>query len=149
MAAVGGGFLAMDAGVAQPSSFATFLGLVWLAVVVTLGIRSITAAVLAGLSFSLLPGVFQTYVPTRWGEVPTVLFGLGALGVALHPEGVVLQNGRQLRRLLARVLTPRSQPGGRRPRRSWRGVAGRRRPGRRPPPQSARRCPTAPTEPES
>src|SRR5207248_798753 len=56
VAAVGGGFLALDARVAQPQSFATFAGLVWLAVVVTLGVRSITAAALSGLAFALLPG---------------------------------------------------------------------------------------------
>jgi branched-chain amino acid transport system permease protein len=110
VAAIGGGFLAMDARVAQPSSFDTFLGLVWLAVVVTLGIRSISAAVLAGMAFTLMPGVFQTYVPTRWGEVPTILFGLGALGIALHPEGVIAYQGRQLRQVLARILSRRPAP---------------------------------------
>ena len=103
VAAVGGGFLALDARVAQPQSFATFAGLVWLAVVVTLGVRSITAAALSGLSFALLPGIFQTYVPARLGEIPAVLFGLGAVAVARHPEGAVLQNGRQLRQLLSRL----------------------------------------------
>jgi branched-chain amino acid transport system permease protein len=106
VAAVGGGFLAMDTQIAQPQTYATFAGLVWLAVVVTLGIRSITAAALAGLSFTLFPGIFQTYVPTRWAEVPTALFGLGALGVARHPEGVVLQNGREIRKLLAKIRGP-------------------------------------------
>ncbi len=101
VAAVGGGFLAMDQNIAQPQSYETFVGLVWLAVVVTLGIRSIIAAALAGLSFALLPGVFQTYVPARWGEVPAVLFGLGAIGVARNPDGVIAQNARQLRALLA------------------------------------------------
>ncbi|MBO0731587.1 MAG: branched-chain amino acid ABC transporter permease, partial [Acidimicrobiaceae bacterium] len=110
VAAVGGGFLALDQRAAQPNSYATFLGLVWLAVVVTLGIRSIIAAVLAGLAFTLLPGVFQTYVPARWGAVPTILFGLGAIAVAVHPEGVVLQYGRQLRQLLARVGSRRAPP---------------------------------------
>ncbi len=103
VAAVGGGFLALDSRVAQPQSFATFAGLVWLAVVVTLGVRSITAAALSGLAFALLPGVFQTYVPAKWGEVPALLFGLGAIMVARHPEGVVPLNGRQLRVLLAKV----------------------------------------------
>jgi branched-chain amino acid transport system permease protein len=105
VAAVGGGFLALDARVAQPQSFATFAGLVWLAVVVTMGVRSITAAALAGLAFALLPGVFQSYVPARWGEVPALLFGLGAVMVARHPEGVVLYNGRQLRLALSRILS--------------------------------------------
>jgi branched-chain amino acid transport system permease protein len=71
--------------------------------VVTIGIRSITAAALAGVAFALLPGVFQTYVPARWGAVPAILFGLGAVAVARHPEGAVVQNGRQLRQLLARL----------------------------------------------
>jgi len=105
VAAVGGGFLAINARVAQPQSYATFAGLVWLAVVVTLGIRSISAAALAGLSFALLPAVFQTYVPARWDEVPAVLFGLGAVMVARNPEGAVMQNARQLRVLLARRRT--------------------------------------------
>jgi branched-chain amino acid transport system permease protein len=106
-AAVGGGFLAMDAGVAQPQSFPVFLGLVWLAVVVTLGVRSITAAAIAGLSFALMPAIFDTYVPARWGAVPTILFGLGAISVVRHPEGVVAQNAKKLRNLLARLA-----PGG-------------------------------------
>lgn len=104
VAAVGGGFLAMNFNVAQPQSYETFVGLAWLAVVVTLGVRSITGAALAGMAFSLMPGVFSTYVPVRWGEVPQVLFGLGALGVARNPEGVVAQNARQLRRLLATLI---------------------------------------------
>ena len=106
IAAIGGGFLAMNQGLAQPTSFETFLGLAWLAVVVTLGVRSIIGAGIAGLSFSLTPGLFQTYIPTRLGEIPTILFGLGAIGVALHPEGVVLQQGRQIRRLLSGLMEP-------------------------------------------
>ncbi len=106
VAAVGGGFLAMDTQIAQPQSFATFAGLVWLAVVVTMGVRSLIAALLAGLSFTLFPGIFQTYVPTRWAEVPTMLFGLGAISVARHPEGVIAQNGRQIRQALT-ALTAR------------------------------------------
>jgi branched-chain amino acid transport system permease protein len=113
VAAVGGGFLALDARVAQPQFFATFAGLVWLAVVVTMGVRSITAAALAGLAFALLPGVFQTYVPSQWGEVPALLFGLGAIMVVRHPEGVVLYNGRQLRLAWSRIVSPtkKEEPG--------------------------------------
>lgn len=109
VAAVGGGFIAMDVLTAQPPSYATFAGLVWLAVVVTLGVRSISAAILGGLAFSLLAGVVSTYFPTRWAELPAVLFGLGAIGVARHPEGVVVQNGRQLRALVSKVAS-RAEP---------------------------------------
>jgi branched-chain amino acid transport system permease protein len=102
-AAVGGGFLAMDSGVALPQTFDTFVGLVWLAVVVTMGIRSITAAALSGLAFALLPAVFSTWVPARLGEVPELLFGLGAVMVVRNPEGVVLHQGQQLRMLSSKV----------------------------------------------
>jgi branched-chain amino acid transport system permease protein len=104
VAAVGGAFLAMDIGVAQPTEFDTFAGLVWLAVVVTMGVRSISAAALSGMAFALIPGVFQTYIPVRWGAVPAVLFGLGALMVARNPEGVVLHTGKQVRAALGRLL---------------------------------------------
>ncbi len=103
-AAIGGGFLAMETLTAQPASYATFLGLVWLAVVVTLGVRSVTAAALAGMAFTLFQGVLTTYVPVRWGELPQILFGLGAIGVARSPEGAVLHTGRQVRGLLGKIL---------------------------------------------
>src|SRR5439155_10818739 len=41
-AAIGGAYIAMYPGVAQPSYYDVFLGLVWLAVVVPPGFRSIT-----------------------------------------------------------------------------------------------------------
>jgi branched-chain amino acid transport system permease protein len=93
-------------GSAQPTAFATFGGLVWLAVLVTIGIRSITAAALAGLAFTMLPNVFSTYLPSspKWAEVPALLFGLGAIGLAANPEGVVAQNARYLERLVIKVI---------------------------------------------
>jgi len=109
VAAVGGGLLALTVNSAQPSSYPTFLGLVWLAVVVTLGIRSIAAALVAGLTSTLLPGLFQTYLPTRLGELPAILFGLGAIAVAQHPEGSVVRLGQQLRGLGTRLRNPRTE----------------------------------------
>jgi branched-chain amino acid transport system permease protein len=44
--------------------------------------------------------VFQSYVPTRWAEVPAILFGLGAISVAKDPDGIVVRTGRQLRQLV-------------------------------------------------
>ncbi len=103
VAAVGGGLLALDVGQSQPQSFETFGGLVWLAVVVTLGVRSIAAAALSGMALALIPGIFSSYVPVRWAEIPTLLFGLGAVMVARNPEGVVAQNARQLRALFSKL----------------------------------------------
>lgn len=129
VAAVGGGFLAMYANVAQPQNYETFAGLVWLAVVVTMGIRSVIAAALSGMAFTLMPGIFSTYVPTRWAEVPQLLFGLGAIGVARHPEGVVAQNGRQIRGLLLKLFSGSGgggeRPVGKAPRTAWPARGGR------------------------
>ncbi len=104
IAALGGGLLALNYGWARPTDFNTFGGLVWLAVLVTIGLRSITAALLAGLTFTLVPGIFTTYLSPSWGNIPTLLFGLGAIGVAVNPDGAVAQNARALQSLFAKVI---------------------------------------------
>ena len=58
--------------------------MIWLAVLVTLGIRSNVAALFAGLSFTLLPGVGWSTCPA-WGNVPPLLFGLGAIAAPRTP----------------------------------------------------------------
>jgi branched-chain amino acid transport system permease protein len=112
VAGVGGAFLAMDINNAQPSSFETFAGLVWLAVVVTLGVRSIASAAIGGLLFAILPGVMQTYVPVRWAELPAILFGLGAISVAKDPDGIVVRTGRQIQQLVLAHRPARHRPTG-------------------------------------
>ena len=110
VAGVGGALWAMSSGVALPSNYATLAGVIWLAVLVTQGIRSNTAALLAGLSFTLLPGVAQAYLPTSFGNVPPILFGLGAIAVARNPDGVLAMQARQLRGLLERARAHRGGP---------------------------------------
>ncbi|MFA1553475.1 ABC transporter permease [Actinomadura chokoriensis] len=115
IAAVGGGFLAMNVQAALLDSYNVFGGLVWLAVLVTVGARSPAAALVAGLSFHLLPGVFQTYLPTGWAEVPVLLFGFGAIMVAKDPDGILAMHARQLRSVLDRgarrnAVQPRPEP---------------------------------------
>jgi branched-chain amino acid transport system permease protein len=111
IAAIGGGLLALNLQSAVPTSYTTFTGLIWMAVLVTVGLRSIAAAVLAGIAFTLLPGVFQTYLPAAWGNVPTLLFGLGAVLVAMNPDGQVAVTARQLQTLVARVAERRRGAG--------------------------------------
>jgi branched-chain amino acid transport system permease protein len=98
VAGIGGGFLVTAQTTAQPANFATFLGVVWLAVLVTIGVRSNIAALVAGLAFTLIPGLFQAYLPSWTAQIPPVLFGLGAIGVAKFPDGTVAQYGQYLRR---------------------------------------------------
>ncbi len=108
IAAVGGGLLALNYGYALPTSYATFGGLVWLAVFVTVGLRSITAAIIAGVTFTLLPGIFQSYLPVTWGNIPTLLFGLGAVAVVANPDGQLAANMRTAENLALRLIKRRT-----------------------------------------
>lgn len=103
VAGIGGALLAVDLNVALPADFATLGGVVWLAVLVSQGIRSNIAALVAGLSFTLLPGIALAYLPTSFGQVPPILFGLGAIFIAKNPDGAVVMQARQLQAAARRL----------------------------------------------
>ena len=103
VAALGGGFLAMYSLLALPTSYTVYTGLAWLAVLVTIGYRSIVAAIVAGLAFTLMPGIFETYLSGSWGNVPTLLFGIGAIGLIIDPDGSVTMQARNLEHLMYRL----------------------------------------------
>ena len=103
IAGIGGGMFALSQTTFQPSEFATFEGVVWLAVLVTIGVRSNAAALLGGVSLALLPALTQNYLPTWTSNVTPVLFGLGAVSAAKYPDGVLAEQSRRLRRLVLHV----------------------------------------------
>jgi branched-chain amino acid transport system permease protein len=105
IAGIGGGLLALSQTTFQPSEFATFAGVVWLAVLVTIGVRSNAAALIAGLTFVMLPAVAQAYLPAWTANVAPVLFGLGAVSAAKYPDGALAEQSRRLRQLVLH-LTP-------------------------------------------
>jgi branched-chain amino acid transport system permease protein len=110
VAGIGGALLAVAQGVALPSNYATLVGVVWLAVLVTQGIRSNVAALLAGLTFTLLPGVALAYLPTWFGNIPPILFGFGAILVAKNPDGLLAMQARHLNVLILRLRRPKPRP---------------------------------------
>jgi branched-chain amino acid transport system permease protein len=110
VAGIGGALLAVSLGVALPANYATLGGVVWLAVLVTQGIRSNMAALVAGLVFTLFPGIALAYLPTSFGQVPPILFGLGAIFIAKNPDGALAVQARQLRGLLYRLRRPELEP---------------------------------------
>ena len=114
IAGIGGGMYVIYNGVALPQSFDAIVGLTWFAVVITNGRRSNNAALAAGLFYTLIPQLFTTYLPTSWGPLPTLLFGMGAVLLARNPDGIITMNGRQIE-ALARRLTRRGQTGGGQP----------------------------------
>lgn len=90
------------------------LGLVWLAVAVTFGIRRPGGAVVAGLVYAAFPvvlgGIGGTWTGAPWtwlpdtarhliasAELAALLFGLGAVGLAREPDGVLAEVGHARR----------------------------------------------------
>jgi ABC-type branched-subunit amino acid transport system permease subunit len=115
IAGFGGGLLASYFGEANyDQSFTFFFSLVWVVLVITAGSRKVQAAVFGGLSFFLVPQLleqllawpgnyleshpetsgwtrsFLEWFDPSWAlGAALVLFGLGALTYARHPEGVI------------------------------------------------------------
>jgi branched-chain amino acid transport system permease protein len=112
VAGVGGGLYAVAHKQAIPLDFVTLAGLAWLAVLVTFGVRSNIAALLAGCILVLSPAFIQTtlQLQTPWSELPILLFGLGAIAVAQNPEGTVHMWAMGLQRQLHRLGGARDVP---------------------------------------
>jgi branched-chain amino acid transport system permease protein len=115
IAGIGGGMYVIYNGVALPQSFDAIIGLTWFAVVITNGRRSNNAALAAGLFYTLIPQLFTTYLPTSLGQVPTLLFGAGAVLLARNPDGIITMNGRQITALARRLTGNGRRTGGGRP----------------------------------
>jgi branched-chain amino acid transport system permease protein len=129
VAGFGGGLVASYNGFANyQQSFTFFFSLVWVAMVVSLGARSVSAAAVAGTAFFVFPEILGRlfnwpanylasnpgtsgwvrsaldFVDPSWaGGTAYVLFGLAALSFARHPEGIMqAQIGGIARRLAGR-----------------------------------------------
>ena len=104
VAGLGGGLLAVVQGDALPAAYSTLFGTVVLAVLVSQGVRSNTAALVAGLTFTMTNYATGHYIHlgSLGTQLPNILFGLGAIGVVRNPDGVLAD---QLRRLNKAVAT--------------------------------------------
>jgi branched-chain amino acid transport system permease protein len=113
-AAIGGVFIGLYQGAAQADLFASLQGLLWLAVLVNFGVRSNTAAALAGMILAFSSPLLLEYLPdvfgVRTGNFLPIFFGLGAILVAKNPDGVLADNARRLQAALARRRTGASAP---------------------------------------
>ena len=97
IAALGGVFLATEQGSFTNTSVTTLSGLLWLAAVVLFGVRRPAAAVIAGLVIGVFPSLLSggfalpfglgSWSGTQASEIPTILFGLGAIFLARNPDG--------------------------------------------------------------
>ena len=119
VAGFGGGLLASYSGEANYNqSFTFFFSLIWVVLVITAGSRLVQAAIISGVTFFIFPalldklfswpGTYLTSHPETSGfarsfleffnpgwslGVAFILFGLGALTYAKHPEGVIEAQG--------------------------------------------------------
>lgn len=97
VAGVGGALYAVTIERAAPNSFNVLIGIVWLAIVATWGVRSVLGALIAGILFAVVPQLFAEHLPQSWTDVPTLLFGLGAIGLARQPRGVLFDLVNRIR----------------------------------------------------
>ena len=100
IAGLGGALLAMNDGTISNLSAPPVIGLVWIAVAVTFGIRRPGGALLAGLAFGggsqlvfnwigndFLTGGLHDLITSPY--FTTMLFGLGAINLAKNPDGLL------------------------------------------------------------
>ncbi|MGH9025560.1 MAG: branched-chain amino acid ABC transporter permease, partial [Acidimicrobiia bacterium] len=88
VAGIGGGLYGMLVGKATVQDFPTLLGVAWVVLVLTLGVRTIDGAVNAGMAFVLSAWLLTDALNLPF-EIFFILFGYGAITYARHPEGVV------------------------------------------------------------
>lgn len=106
IAGLGGSLLAMlDTQANYQANFSPFFGLVWLVLVVTVSARTVEGAVVAGLALVLVPELLKELGMSL--EFQYVLFGLGALTYARHPEGILEAQQRRVVAFLQRRIDRR------------------------------------------
>ncbi|MER5945544.1 ATP-binding cassette domain-containing protein [Streptomyces sp. NPDC001904] len=88
------------------TDFTAMTGLIWLAVVVAAGVRRPQFAVVAGLTFAVVPHLVSDYV-TDSAQLPVILFGLAGLALANDPDGYCAAfSVRRHRRRASVTVTP-------------------------------------------
>jgi len=111
VAGLGGAFMAMQTKVALGDNFSVYFGFVLLTVLVTIGVRSCFAAVVAGLSFVMLPQLLEEWLSPKFIQFAPILFGIGAIQLAKHPNGVMVEQMHDTGRKLTALLRRRSGQG--------------------------------------
>jgi ABC-type branched-subunit amino acid transport system permease subunit len=107
LAGLGGGLFAMQTGQANSTLFSPFIGLFWVVLVLTLGARSTQGAITAGMALVLVPELLKGLGLS--GGWQLILFGLGAINYARHPDGVIEPQTRASIEFLQRKIDRRKQ----------------------------------------
>ena len=104
IAGFGGALYVVTASPFTSDTAPTVVGLVWLALVVTWGIRRPGGALLAGIAYAMATSVFQKI--TDWNHTLStatqdtyflpILFGIGAIALAREPDGILAKNAKDM-----------------------------------------------------
>ncbi len=106
LAGLGGTLLAIQQTVIAPAEFDYQLSLAFVVIVVTTGVGTVEGAIQAGLGLVVVEQLLQ-YAPERLQGLTFVLFAIGALSYAAHPEGIVELQKRRWTERAERVLARR------------------------------------------
>jgi ABC-type branched-subunit amino acid transport system ATPase component/branched-subunit amino acid ABC-type transport system permease component len=126
IAGFGGSMYGLTAFSITRDSVPPLIGLIWLAVAVTFGVRRPGGALLAGLAFTGAPVIWQelasfSWMPSFLSDLITstyftpMLFGLGAINLAKNPDGLLAMIGhrklekRREKERQARIATAESE----------------------------------------
>ncbi len=106
IAGLGGALLSMREGAANyDANFSVAFAMFWVVLVVTLGTRTVEGAVVAAIALKFFPELLNAiHVSATW---QIVLFGLGAITFARHPEGILEYQKSMLFNRLQRLLDRR------------------------------------------
>jgi len=100
IAGLGGALYASTQEAAGTGDFNFAISLVWVVAVITTGAMTIEGAIQAGIGFAVFQQVLNLYVPSRFIGIEAILFAVGTLTYAQHPEGIVeFQKTRWMNRI--------------------------------------------------
>ena len=92
------------------TSFNVLVGIVWLAIVATYGVRSVLSALIAALLFAVVPQSVLRAPPRTTPTCRPLPFGAGAIRLALRPHGVIPDVSARLRAAARRPPAAGSGP---------------------------------------
>jgi branched-chain amino acid transport system permease protein len=88
IAGIGGAMYAsLEQGI-SPNDFNYEFSLLFVVVVATVGVYSVTGAIVGGLAYTVINQAI-TSLPARFSELLALIFGVAALSYVRHPEGIV------------------------------------------------------------
>ena len=88
MAGIAGGLLGSLQGSISTTNFLTFQSLYWIVIILAVGVYTVRGALVAAHLFVFLPELVSR-LPEEYALLQFVVFGMGVLTLARHPEGAL------------------------------------------------------------